>query len=58
MRRTFPKNDVSKATKAIAKDVDRLKLALWYIGKCGSLEDAQRAFDAAVAATRSLERKD
>lgn len=43
------------AAKQASTSVDELKLALWYIGKCKSLDSAQRAFNAAVAATKSLQ---
>jgi hypothetical protein len=41
-------------TSETPDDVVTLKLALWFISKCDSLEEAERAFRAAVAAVREL----
>lgn len=35
-------------------DSDRLKLAIWFIGKCESLEQAERTMRSAVAAMKEL----
>lgn len=37
-----------------ATDANKLKLALWYISKFDSLEEAERVFRAASAATKEL----
>jgi hypothetical protein len=46
-----------KAADAVSDDVTKLKLALWYIGKCASVEDARRVFEAAASATEKLSEK-
>lgn len=36
-------------------DVDLLKIALWFIGRCGNVDRAERVFKAASAAQRELQ---
>ena len=40
--------------KETVSDADKLKIAFWFIDKCGGIEAAERIVRAAAAALRSL----